>query len=245
MAVVISSTCPKGKDTIQEALHDLTKVRRHIESLTLRGDDTRLFYDTIVAHLTSPDVFSMPRKVFPANPATRVYSSHDNHVLLSDVSLNYLVRNLYDLTRPPTCAIALFATLRLMDIPIPNQVMCCAAAMKECVATPGSYINVSEGRFSWFKLLLGMGYPVTVSGELIKDDDNKELIKDDYGNSIIDIVATWNVKYLLQKIVQQKITQVTLLACTLSRFNNLAKNSNSIRKSMSCITFTKAVCSTF
>lgn len=223
MAVRLHENLSK-KNTIREALDDITQTRWH--SVRSYGPEYAYFYDVLVKYLCEENVFHLAEKVTRVG-SINVYVVRGRGVRLRDVSDNFLVRLLYDLTMIPVRSFPVFGTLRMMNVKIPNQVLCCAAGIKECLDLSSGYTNMSRGRFSWFKLLLGMGFSI--------QETSGEMIKDDYGNSIIDIVTDWNVINLLRELVLQKVTRIQMLPSTEKRFQALAKTSNSVRRNLSAL----------
>lgn len=222
---VVLSTLRPGQPTIQEALHDITDKGHWRLGHKKYKREEQHFFDQIVSYLHVPLVFDLGRVVELHHD---IYITNRRKVLLRDVSHNFLSRCLFDLTRPPVVMVALFSTLRLTVGDLPNQVLCCAAGVKECVSDPAGYTNVSRDRFSWFKLLLGMGFSVV-------DPATKTPIRDDYNSSILELVSDWNLKYLLKKLVLEKVTRIYVFKDTLYRYSRLSHDSASIRKSLSAI----------
>lgn len=213
------------RDTIQEALDALTQIRHRW--VTSQGNQYMSFYDTVTKHLSLGEaLFDMPTTTKRVGDI-EVYIVSGKKIPLHEVSKNFIVRILFELTQIPYVSVPLFATLRLAGIPLPNQAMCCAAGAKECTDVTSGYTNMSRGRVSWFKLLMGMGFPIV--------SDGGELIKDDYGNSIVDVVADWNVINLLRELVRLKVTHIKVLPSTEGRFRAVSGKSNSVRKSLALI----------
>lgn len=216
--------------TIKEALDLLGQYPW--SGMTNVGPEYSNFCDKVTEYIFTGtrDAFYMPRSV-ERIAFISVYSVDGKRVELSDVSRNFLTRALFALTTLPFIPFALFATLRLSGVDIPHQTMCCAAGLRECFDNPPGYMNMSRNRFSWFKLLLGMGFPILeTSGELIKDDQR---------NSIADVVADWNVINLLRELVRQGVTHIKVLPSTEGRFQALSLKSNSVRKNLAKITIEK------
>lgn len=201
---------PRQFDSIQEALHCITEKKINYFLDPVAG--TPHFYDTVSAHLHLPGTFNLFQPITEGNKLIYQHAWRPQ-VLLQDVSDNFLVRCMYKGTCPYVNTQALFSSIRLSGIRLPPQVMCSAAGLSNCVAPKDAVSNVSGGQFSRFKLLLAMGFPIVEHGELIRDK---------FGNSIVDVVSDCNLKYLVKAIkktdIQQFVASGDVLSTLRSRY---------------------------
>lgn len=219
------------RETIQEALHDITAGPHPIvywyESDLISEHNN--FYDQILGHLHNPDTFKLTKKVTSIG-TIEAYSVNGVKVPLSGLTDDFLVRTLFALTKIPFIAMPLFASIRLSGGQISCQTMCCAAGVKECYdKSQSGYTNKSGYRFSWFRLLLGLGFSVVSENTVIRDI---------HGNSILDIVADWNVKDLLRDVLKAGITTIEVSQATRLRFLELSLNSKTVRECLQQLTLT-------
>lgn len=220
MSITLVSQQP-NRGCIKEALHDITEARW---SGSADGEKLTHFYDALAPYLHIPDVFELPWKVQRVRSAivysARTHNGNFRNVYLQVVSTNFLNRILYDMTKLPVLSLPLFATLKLSGIPLPDQTMCCAAAADACTVSDG-YSNLSKNRFSWCKLLLSMGFPITRNGLPIEDTAH---------NSILEIVSPCNVKYVLRALLNEGISTIQMSQSRLDKCCEMSKNSRSIRE---------------
>lgn len=219
MAVVLSTCQSVGDKDIRGALHDITSSVHYPQD---RKHECTVFNNAILGYIHQSGVFELGDMPCPdrAFSVTAYILPDGSKVMLRSIHNNFLVRVLYGVTQAPLLPFALFVHLKLSDIPIPDQVLCSAAAIK---STNDWGVEVG---FSWFKILVDIGFPIVKNGQLIQDFQ---------GNSIIDIVSDGHVRILLREIVRAKIPQVKVHAKTFTRISTLATSDKSIQKSLSGI----------
>lgn len=220
-------TVRQGRNSIQEALHNVTYFPHRIHNYEEYVQETNHFYDAVSGYMHLADTFELSETVHRVGE-DEVYTVNGRHkVLLSDVSNHFLARILFAPTQLHVNVIALFASIRLSGLTLHRQVMCCAAGVKEYIEpTKFGYANKSGNRFSWFRLLLDMGFTIL-------SDDNSGPIRDSQRNSILDIVADWNVKDLLRAILRTRIQAIFVSDETRDRFRALALKDTKVRECLS------------
>lgn len=218
---------PRQFASIQEALRMITDNRDMYFVKTPANTITQqmfCFYDTILEYIHIQGVFDLGQE--SKTDAKFIIYTHDRpQVLLKDVTSDFLVRCLYNDIAPRVPVYKLFATLVLSGIKLPPQFLCSAAGFNECYPTETELVNVSGGRFSWFRLLLDMGVSIlTETGELIRDKDN---------NSILDIVSDFNFKYLAKAIQKTNLKNVDVPDYLIEYINKKTEKKSSFAKNRS------------
>lgn len=200
-------------DTLQDLMCYGTELEGR-KPLGYQGQEARFFTDLVCGNLHLPDVFELSNGIAPRKGNSGVaYTSPGDPVLYEEVTKNYLIRHLYERTTSMFPSKFAFIVLKLSGMRLPNQVMCCAAALS---STPAEQYS-SHSKSSWFRYLTDLGFSVF--------EDDGTLIKDNSGNSILSIISGYNAKYLFRLLLNKGVTTVSV---THNEYMRIANVNNGI-----------------